>query len=246
METYIQVILIDILINGVLYYTIKILEFILLSPIALIGLFVEYSRSGFVKVNRRLRKEVAGSCSPEVDMDSISRGGRASADSSPRRYHVIVRVSDLLLKLRGGGRPAVNNNIHSSSISSNGSKIYKKHGAIDFLVYLNRIKAKVYLYDENEQYFSACEFLKDKTGGSDFQVKFCPDIQEIVNTIDATERSKSMVIIDNDPRTCARYPNNAILVDRRETNDPELWTEILEQLRLSKIESVAKILPSII
>jgi hypothetical protein len=132
----VQIILIDIFMNGVLYYTLKILEFILLSPIALIGLFVEYSRSGFVKVNRKFRKVDS---SPELNIN-ISPS-KISEDRSP--LNVIVRISDLILKQR-------ENKANTESISSNeSSKINKKHGALDFLMYLKNIKAHVYLYDKN-------------------------------------------------------------------------------------------------
>ena len=46
--------LIDFLMNGVLYYLWKALEYTLLSPLALIGLLVDSLRIILVKIKRRL------------------------------------------------------------------------------------------------------------------------------------------------------------------------------------------------
>jgi hypothetical protein len=76
---------------------------------------------------------------------------------------VIVSVSDLLLK----EKPLDSSIISSSEarFSSNSTKIYKKHGAIEFLRYLNEIKANVYLVDQNnEKLRDACMLLCDKGG----------------------------------------------------------------------------------
>ena len=76
---------------------------------------------------------------------------------------MIVSVSELLLK----EKPLDSSIISSSEarFSSNSTKIYKKHGAIEFLRYLNEIKANVYLVDQNnEKLRDACTLLCDKGG----------------------------------------------------------------------------------
>ena len=79
------------MLNGVLYYTLKILEFILLSPIAIIGLFVEYSRTGIQRVIKKIKKVKS---LPELNIDtSISK----ISEDLPC-LNVIVRISDLILK----------------------------------------------------------------------------------------------------------------------------------------------------
>ena len=90
-----QIILIDILLHGILYYSFMILEFVLLSPIAIIGLIIEYSRSLLVKLKRKfLRPQL--STSPKTKRE-FSPTKMFAEDNRPP-YLVIVRVSELLLK----------------------------------------------------------------------------------------------------------------------------------------------------
>lgn len=71
-ETCIQIILIDIVLNGFFYYTFKILEFILLSPIAIIGVVIEYSRILFIKSKRKLMRRHHKENSPNSRRDLSS------------------------------------------------------------------------------------------------------------------------------------------------------------------------------
>lgn len=95
-----QIILIDIVLNGFFYYTLKILEFILLSPIAIIGLVIEYSRALFVKSKRRLmmRKHKENKSSPKSRKEMSSPSKLFAEDLHRPPYLVIVRVSELLIK----------------------------------------------------------------------------------------------------------------------------------------------------
>ena len=91
-----QIILIDILLHGILYYAFKILEFVLLSPIAIIGLIIEYSRCLFVKLKRKFRRRQVSN-SPRMIRKELSPKKMFTEDNRPP-YQVIVSVSELLLK----------------------------------------------------------------------------------------------------------------------------------------------------
>jgi hypothetical protein len=85
------------------------------------------------------------------------------AEDNRPPYQVIIKVSELLLK----EKPLDSSIISSSEakFSTNSTKIYKKHGVIEFLRYLSEINANVLLVDrDNEKLKEACTVLCDKGG----------------------------------------------------------------------------------
>jgi hypothetical protein len=150
---------IDVLVNGVLYYIWKVIEFVLLSPLALIGLLIEFFRSCFLRLKRKIVVEP-----PRKARSNFLESLQEDLTLPKKDLIIAIRLLGLLVDLKSV--PQGEDLLDQSSMKSSGGggdeassfmnesprrviKIYKRRQIESFLRFLGEIKAQVFVFEDS-------------------------------------------------------------------------------------------------